>query len=144
MRAGLRRMERSAAAIEHEDGLARFIAPGWRDRFRNGLGSKRRDKILFQLDHFRHLDARFLTPVPTASQTSEYLRPELRRRGAPERVHVVSQDDDLDGKEMTLADALRVIVDGDGYSAFISCVPGKLAYFHEEEYENRYILQRRD
>jgi hypothetical protein len=137
-------MERSAAAIEHEDGLARFIAPGWRDRFRDGLASKRRQKILVKLDHFRHLDARFLTPIPTARQTSEWLGPELRRRGAPERVYVVSQDDDLDSTEMPLADALRVIVDGDRYSAFISCVPGKLAYFHEEEYDNRYILQRRD
>jgi hypothetical protein len=31
-----------------------------------------------------------------------------------------------------------------GSGTFISCLPGKLAYFHDEEQENRWILRRRD
>jgi hypothetical protein len=138
-------MERSAEAIAHEEGLARFIAPEWRPRFRESLGSSRRRKMLARLYHFRHLDQRFVTPVAVPDQFSAYLAPELRRRGAPTTVYIVSTDHEIDGRSMTLSEALAEIPDRFGSApAFISCIPGKLAYFHEEEYDNRYILQRDD
>jgi hypothetical protein len=40
---------------------------------------------------------------------------------------------------MPLADALRKIV-GNGMGTFLSCVPGRLAYFEDED--GRWILER--
>ena len=137
-------MERNSEALQHEDGLALFIEPGWRSRFRSAMGSpSRRAKVLSQLDHFRHLDERFATPVPASRQTLAYLETELRRRGATSLVHVVSEVRELDGEQMTLGEALGAVLEHE-LGSFVSCIPGRLAYFHEEEYGNRHILQRRD
>jgi hypothetical protein len=62
------------------------------------------------------------------------------RKGAPDTCYVISEDDDLDGKEMPLAEALKTII-GRGIGTFLSCVPGRLAYFEDEEC--RWILERK-
>jgi hypothetical protein len=133
-----------ATGAEHEEGLALFISREWRHRFRDWLASpKRRDKVLRRLAHFRHLDHRFTIEVPTSDQKSSVLGPALRARGAGECGYLVSEDGDLDGREMTLDEALAELVDGGSLNAtFVSCIPGRLAYFHDEELENRYILER--
>jgi hypothetical protein len=130
--------------VEHEEGLALFISREWRNRFRESLAApKRRDKVLRRLAHFRHLDHRFTTEVPRTEQKSGILGAVLRARGAGERCYLVSEDYDLDGRQMSLDDALTELVDGGlTLATFVSCVPGRLAYFHDEEVENRYILQR--
>ena len=131
---------------EHEQGLALFISPEWRARFRESLENERlRKKVLFKLDHFSHLDSRFREMVPRAQQRSEFLLPLLRQYGAPRRCYVMSNVSALDGCELSLADALTRVVDDEcGSGTFISCLPGKLAYFHDEEQENRWILRRPD
>jgi hypothetical protein len=131
-----------ASSAEHEDGLALFISQEWRRRFRESLASpKRREKLLRQLAHFRHLDHRFTIEVPTRDQKSGLLGPALRMRGAGARCYLVSEDRELDGREMTLDDALAQ-VQGSFLATFVSCVPGRLAYFHGEERESGYILER--
>ncbi len=47
---------------------------------------------------------------------------------------------ELDGKEIDLQTALKETV-GRQMGTFISCIPGKLAYFEDED--GRYILERR-
>ena len=43
---------------------------------------------------------------------------------------------------MALHEALTDLVDGGSTEAtFISCVPGRLAYFHDEKPESRYLLE---
>jgi hypothetical protein len=137
-------MSRDGLAKEHEDGLAVFISREWRDRFQQSLASpQRREKVLARLNHFRHLEMRFASPVPMSDQKSAVIGVVLRRHSAPGLCYVVSDDSDFDGREMALAEALVEIVDG-GISAgtFISCIPGRLAYFHDEEPTNRYVLRR--
>ena len=133
-----------ASSVEHEDGLACFITPERRRRFREQLASpKSRTKLLRGLAHFRHLDHRFAIPVPTQDQQSSVLGTALRARGACGTCYLVSEDRELDGLEMTLDDVLAQLVDEGSFSAtFVSCVPGRLGYFHDEEPENRYILER--
>jgi hypothetical protein len=128
---------------EHERGLARFMVGEWRARFRESLApAKRRNKLRSQLPHFSHLDARFTTPVPTREQSAVELGARLREKGAGDRCYLLSEDADLDGRELALDDALVAIVDGGSHIAtFISCVPGHLAYFHDEEPGNRYLLE---
>jgi hypothetical protein len=100
--------------------------------------------MLFKPDHFFHLDQRFTEPVPTAQQASDFLLPALSALGAPKTCHVVSNDSDLDGRTMSLGEAISVVVD-DGLQSgtFLSCIPGVLAYFHDDEHANRFILDRR-
>jgi len=63
----------------------------------------------------------------------------LRRLGAPETCHIISEGK-LDGEEMHLGSALKEVVGG-GLGTVISCVPGRLGYF-EGELRERYILQK--
>lgn len=134
----------SETARTHERGLARFLTPEYRARFRESLASpKRRDKVLEKLHHFRHLDLRYATAVPSNRQRSRFVASELRARGAPEMCYVVSNEPDLDGRELPLDEALAAILDeGLPMGTFVSCLPGRLAYFHDEEIESRYILGR--
>lgn len=128
---------------EHEKGLALFMSNGWRIRFRDSLvPPKRRAKLRKQLPHFGHLDPRFATLVPTNEQSSASLGERLRAKGAGDRCYLLSESGDFDGREMALDDALSEIVDGGSFSAtFISCVPGRLAYLHDENPSDRYLLE---
>jgi hypothetical protein len=63
----------------------------------------------------------------------------LKSKGAPDTCLALSEDDDLNGNELSLADALQTIV-GREIGAFLSCLPGKLACFEDEE--ERWILER--
>jgi hypothetical protein len=64
----------------------------------------------------------------------------LKTRGAPEKCYAISEDEDLDGKELLLSEALRTI-HGRGIGTFLSCLPGRLAYFEDED--NRYVLEHK-
>jgi hypothetical protein len=128
---------------QHEQGLARFLVGEWRARFRESLApAKRRDKLRSQLPHLSHLDPRFATPIPTEEQSALVIGAQLREKGAGDRCYLLSEDPDLDGRELDLDDALVEIVDGGShYATFVSCVPARLAYFHDEEPGNRYVLE---
>jgi hypothetical protein len=126
---------------EHERGLARFLVGEWRARFRESLApAKRRDTLRSQLPHLTHLDPRFATP--TEAQSAVELGAQLRERGAEDRCYLLSEDPGLDGRELTLDEALVAIVDGESqHATFVSCLPGRLAYFHGAEPGDRYLLE---
>jgi hypothetical protein len=126
---------------EHERGLARFLVGEWRARFRESLApAKRRDTLRSQLPHLTHLDSRFARPVVV--QSAAELTAQLREKGAGESCYLLSEDPDLDRRELPLEEALGAIVDGgSAYATFVSCVPAQLAYFHDAEPANRYVLE---
>ncbi|MGO9212217.1 MAG: hypothetical protein ACLPXM_20855 [Terriglobales bacterium] len=103
---------------------------------------KRRRKLT---DRFAHHGTDILAPECLRSIVPSQQHPKniyslLRGLGAPEDCHVISENSDLDGKEMGLLPALEEVV-GNGMGTVISCVPGRLAYF-EGELRERYILQK--
>jgi hypothetical protein len=128
---------------EHEEGLALFVTGEWRSRFRESFAStKRRNKLRSQLAHFSHLDPRFATQVPTSEQRAVNVAARLRSKGAGDRCYLLSESSRLDGQEMALDDALAALLDGGSEEAtFVSCISGRLAYFHGEERESRYLLE---
>jgi hypothetical protein len=130
--------------VVHEEGLALFIAPRWRARFRGSLASaKRRHKLQLDLMHFRHLDERFAEPVPIPQQRASHLLSLLRERGAPATCYLLSSSDDLDRLALPLADALALIEELALFdSTFVSCLPGRLALFHDHQPATEYVLQR--
>ena len=54
----------------------------------------------------------------------------------------MSANDELDGREIGLSEALTAVI-GSGWGTFVSCVPGVLAYFESEEPTERYICHRK-
>jgi hypothetical protein len=127
----------------HEEQFARcFIVPRKRARYLTLLESKRgRAKLLNGFNHCRDLDPRFAKEIPTGQQSANSIEALLRRKGAPDTCYVISDNRDIDGKEMSLPDALLETV-GMDVGTLISCVPGKLAYFESEAFDGRYILER--
>ena len=127
----------------HEEQFARsFIIPKKRERYLSLLESKRgRTKLLNGFNHCHDLDPRYATLIPSNQQSDSSIESLLRRKGAPETCYVISDNRNLDAREMSLSDALRKTV-GMGVGTFISCLPGKLGYFELEDLNERYILER--
>jgi hypothetical protein len=127
----------------HEEQFARFfIVAKKRDRYLTLLESKKgRPSLLSGLNHCHDLDPRYATLIPSNQQSATTIESLLRQKGAPDSCYVISTNRDIDGREMSLTDALAETV-GVNMGTFISCVPGKLGYFEMEDLSERYILQR--
>jgi hypothetical protein len=83
---------------------------------------------------------RFALQIPSHQQHVANIQDTLTSKGAPKTCYAISEDSALDGKEIPLKDALVSVV-GRGMGTFLSCIPGKLAYFEDED--QRWILERK-
>jgi hypothetical protein len=128
--------------IGHEEALIRaFILPQRQSRYLELLPKpKRRRDVTRELAHFKHVDMRFAVPIPPSQSGYAGILALLKSKGAPDTCYAVSEDDELDGKELPLSDSLKKIV-GYGMGTFLSCLPGRLAYFEDED--ERWILERK-
>jgi hypothetical protein len=101
-----------------------FIVPKKRQHYVELLSTKRgREKVRLSLDHFSDLDPRFCKQVPSGRQRPTEIFRLLSELGAPAVCRILSSDSNLDGREMSLADALTETV-GHGMGTFLSCLPG--------------------
>ena len=127
----------------HEEMFARnFINPKKRDRYLSLLDtSKGRSKVVHGLDHCEDIDSRYANQAPVDQQNPNAIEKMLRQKGAPEVCHVMSSNPEIDEKEMPLREALKETI-GMGMGTLISCIPGRLAYFENEDAGERYILER--
>ena len=100
-----------------------------------------RSKLLSGFNHCCDLDPRFATLIPSNQQSATEIESLLRRNGAPDTCYVMSDNRDIDAREMSLSEALLETVGMDA-GTLISCIPGKLAHFELEGFDGRYILQR--
>jgi|SRR5215469_9344558 len=139
-------------SAEHEQGTIRaFIEPDKRARFLGFLANpKTREKFTKALAHFRWFDQRFATPIPHKvdpklklwerhTQGIEDIHALLKSKGAGLTCWVISEDAEIDGRELDLRTALEH-VNGREIGTILSCVPGKLAYFEGED--DRLLLAR--
>lgn len=128
--------------MTHEEEIVKaFIVKERRERYLSLLSSaKGRKKFIERLSHgiSNELDPSYAHRTVSSAREIESL---LKKKGAPETCYVISEDDDLDGKEIPLQEALEETV-GYGVGTFISCVTGKLAYFEAEDKGERYILEK--
>jgi hypothetical protein len=127
--------------LNHEEELVKaFILPARQGRYLEFLKTpKNRAKFIDQLAHFEHLNPQFAIYIPGNQQNPASLLKLLTTKGAGPNCWVISENSKMDGREMDLETALRETV-GYQMGTFLSCVPGKLAYFEDEG--DRYILQR--
>ena len=127
----------------HESEFARnFVVAEKRARYLSLLESKNgRKKILNGFNHCRDLNPRFARLIPSNQDSAASIEVLLRQKGAPDTCYVMSDNPEIDGREMALTDALLKTVAMDA-GTLISCIPGKLAYFEMEGFDGRYILER--
>jgi hypothetical protein len=129
--------------MDHEQQLIEaFFLPAKRDRCVEMIATtRRRQKFLRELSHFKSLDPRCCFGLPNDVRTPGEIAAFLNKKGSPPSCWVTSEDRDLDRQEMSLLEALKRIV-GHQMGTFLSCIPGKLAYFEDEEHQ--WILERHD
>lgn len=115
-----------------------FMRKERRERWVAGLASaKRRPRMLDKLNHTDDIDEKHATVLPGGAD----IESELRRRGAGEICHVISDNADLDGRDLSLGEALRKMEEGT-WGTLICCVPGRLAYYMSESGVTRLLLYR--
>ena len=131
--------------MEHEIALFTAFVPNPRRQRYLGLLQHPADrkKLLRYLAHFHDLDPRYCRRVAPDQQTPDALLALLRARKAPDTCHVISEGREVDGADMPLKEALDHVV-GMALGTFISCIPGRLAYFEGEEPGERYVLERKE
>ncbi len=125
---------------EEEKLIEAFFLPPKKERYKGFIRAARtRKKFLDELCHFTGLDNRFRYTIPGAQQTAKGIVDLLRSHGAGDQCLVVSDVKEIDGTRLGLEDAVGTIL-GRTFGTFLSCKPGRLAYFENEE--GRWILRR--
>jgi hypothetical protein len=128
--------------MNHEEALVNaFILPTRRERYLECLTKpKKRVRFRAELAHFKALNPKFVVNIaPNQQHLSSIIRL-LTAKGAGTKCWVISEFGEMDGRELDLEMALKETI-GAGMGTFISCIPGKLAYFEDED--GRCILERR-
>ena len=130
-----------ASSLNHEEALIKAFIPTHRqERFLEIIAKpKKRAKLLTQLYHFDDLNPKFMVAIPPSQQNPLALAKLLRAKGAGVTCCVMSENFRLDGREVDLETALKETVGGQ-MGTLISCVPGRLGYFEDED--GRCILER--
>ena len=132
----------TSAVVSHEEAVVKaFILPVRQERYLEFVRSpKKRPKFIEQLAHFKHLNPKFVVGIPSDQRNSSALLKLLMGKGASDKCWVISENSELDGKEIDLQAALKETV-GRQMGTFIPCIPGQLAYFEDED--GRCILERK-
>ncbi len=119
-----------------------FVDPAREERLIRFLSSPAdRERLRQEIGHLRELHPSYRQPVPPDRQTPEEIERLLRTLGAPDRCHLLSEDAELDGLELDLRDGIEWVF-GSGMATFVSCIPGRLAYFEGHSPTDRYVLER--
>jgi hypothetical protein len=128
--------------MNHEQAVVRaFLLPVRQERYLEFLKTpKNRKKFIAVLAHFKHLDPKFATSISGSQSRSSEIVKLLVKKGSGDKCWVISENAELDAREIDLKTALQETV-GRQMGTFISCIPGKLAYFEDED--GRYILERK-
>lgn len=117
-----------------------FVLKERRERLRTLIVNPRRRKQFVQeLAHFKSLDQRCIRMLAPSSQNPKDIATLLKQKGAPDICFLVSEDSSLDRKQLPLLVALEDVV-GYGMGTLILCIPGRLAYFEDED--QRCVLEK--
>lgn len=119
-----------------------FVSSPQKHRMLELLGSpKKRKKLVAMLNHFDALDERYASRIDPSTHTAEAVGTLLRGAGAPNLCVAMSSNPEIDDRELSLDEALAASIDGD-YGTFLTCIPGRLAYYQGEGISRRFLLTR--
>jgi len=122
------------ASVNHEEVLVKAsIAPRRQVRYLGFVANpKARDRFLNELGHFKQLNPKYIVNIPPSESDLAGITKLLKAKGAGDRCWVLSANRTIDGHEVDLQDALEATL-GSGLGTFLSCLPGRLAYFEDED-----------
>ena len=128
---------------DQELGFTDFLAEPSKRRLRALLeaGPHRRKDVRALLDHHVTLDPRFAHPLQGSIAGATAVEAMLREHGAPSDCHLLSADAKLDGRTLSLRDAVAA-VSGSSFGGFISCIAGRLGYFEHEDIKSAQLLRK--
>ena len=117
-----------------------FINPDRQERFMAALANpKKRGVFNRELHHPKpsFIVSKYVQSIVPSQHFARFLGPKLRGMGAPDTCWVFGNY--IDGREMKLEEALSELI---GYrtGTIVSCLPGELAFFENED--ERMILHR--
>lgn len=119
-----------------------FMAPHRRRRYLELLQTDRgRKKLRLRLAHCRDFDERFVVPLERRQRKAADIARALFALGAPKTCSVFGASESDDAVDVPLLLALEAVESG-GSPAIVSCDPGRLAYFRDEEPSEGFILRR--
>jgi hypothetical protein len=119
-----------------------FIKPSRRRRMLTLLETEKgRAKATLLLAHSIELDPRYSSRITGTQRKAPIIAATLTQLGAPIECYAWSELDTVDGRTLGLEEALEEVV-GRGFGTFLSCLPGRLAYFEGEAPGERYICHR--
>jgi len=101
--------------------------------------AKGRKKFRSYISHFNDLNANYCIPLHSF-QTHSQLYDRLRSEGSLDMIYIIAANSQYDMQSLSLLDATKQLFSSD-ISYFISCIPGKLAYYEGEEKNQRYLLK---
>jgi hypothetical protein len=133
--------------VHEEKFVAAFISKEKEDRYRFLLSGdpKRRDECLDRLNHCRDLNEKYVTWLPRdprSTTRNAQIAKLLREKGSPDLVYVLACSCPADASSWPLLQAMDETTKA-GWGTIISCIPGELAYYDDdEEGERRAILER--
>ena len=129
--------------LHEEQFIRNFIVPQKRERYLSMFESKKgRAKLIQDFYHLGDLEESLATELSPNEQSAEKIYEILKAKGSPDVCHVISTNDEIDGKEMPLIDVLKEIVGDGNDGTFISCIAGKLGYYEGEDIKTRYIFEK--
>ena len=115
-----------------------FFEKGRSERFAEmGDKEKQRSKWTDKLNHSPGLKAEHVSWLPSNADIIN----ELKKKGAPDTCSIISNSTRLDGKKMSLEEAIKEVKQ-DGWGTVLICIPGKLGYYYGESGERRALLTR--
>jgi hypothetical protein len=107
----------------------------WNELFQKPRGRK---KLLRTLWNGDDLDRSLMTQVQPNESSVQAIFLKLKNLGAPAQCHLLSARSMLDGRNLDLALALESVLP----ATIISCIPGKLAYYKNDDRNGSYIIYR--
>lgn len=131
-------------AVAHEAGLIdSFIVAAKRERWRTLLSSKRRSRVIDELNHngSAHLEPR--SAIECDEQCFRELLPELEKQASIDGVFLISDCAGLDCRMLPLTESIRQ-VEQQGFGTIFSIVPGRLAIWVSERPRPEYLVLVKD
>lgn len=119
-----------------------FVIPQKQQRFLEFVNSEKgRRKFTSELDHPNFISSEFICEISPSQETVESISKILRNKHAPPICYVISSNGTIDSCELPIDVALEETI-GRGSGTVLSFLPGRLAFFENEDGDMRFILKR--
>jgi len=117
-----------------------FVIKDRQERYLNLIATEKgRKKFRTYLSHFRDLNSKLCSSLHTLQSASE-LHDILKSAGAGDLCYIISENSKYDMRSLPVMDATKQLFNS-GIAFFLSCIPGKLAYYEGEDTNQRFILR---